>query len=78
MSIIPSLRHKIEKLFLDKALVKISPSWQLDGDERSNYLICHYHVSDKVAVDFNMFLSLMKNMIIDNILSRLIVTIHHH
>jgi len=40
--------------------------------------MCHHYISDKVAVDFNMLRSLMKNMIIDNIRSRLIIKIHYY
>ena len=38
----------------------------------------HHHVSDKMAINFNMLRSLVKNKIIGNIHSRLIVTIYHH
>ena len=40
--------------------------------------MCNHHVSDKVTIDFNMLHSLMKNKIIDNIHSRLLVTIHYY
>jgi len=40
MSVMPSLLQKLEKLFLDKLLVKISLGWELDVTNRMTIWCC--------------------------------------